>query len=257
MFRASICSLLALGLVVAAFGCAYPRRSTSLAPAPDSDTAGVTVPDDVWQLEFRSAIVPPRDRGGHAWDDENGPDPFIRLYRGDELVWESEPVHDTLAPEYGVILPKNVYLGPDEQIRIELWDADVSNHIIGVWQGRGLPPNALPDADARLMLEGGAAVTIRIHRPRAHRGVGVTLFESRGSSLRVVEIERFSPAGRAGIEVGDDIVKIGDQSIGDLDDAEAASALSLALDREAPLVVETDGQQRTVTMDRDYVWLSM
>ncbi len=256
MFRATLASLVGLGLVVAAFGCAYPRRSTSLSPAPENATS-VAVPENVWQLEFRSAHIPPRDRGGHEWDDDAGPDPFIRLYRGEELLWESEPVSDTLEPEFGVTLPKNVYMPPDEELRIELWDQDVSDHIIGTWRGRGLPPNALPDADARIMLEGGATVVMRVHRPRAHRGVGITLFEARGSALRIVEVEQFSPAGRAGIEVGDDIVKIGDKDVSDLNDAQAASALSLALDREEPLIVETDGEQRTVTMDRGFVWLSM
>ncbi len=256
MFRAVVASLVGFALVVAVAGCAYPRRSTSLSPAPPGSTS-VAVPEHVWQLEFVSAHVPPRDRGGHAWDDDGDPDPLIRLYRGDQLVWESEPKMDTLEPEFDVTLPKNVWVPPDQMLRIELWDRDVSDHIIGTWQGRGLPPNALPDADARIMLEGGATIVLRVKPPRAHRGVGITLFEARGSSLRVVEIEQFSPAGRAGIVVGDDIVKIGDKAVSELNDAQAASALSLALDRESPIVVEHEGQRRTVTMDRDFVWLSM
>jgi membrane-associated protease RseP (regulator of RpoE activity) len=217
----------------------------------------VAVPEHVWQLELRSAHIPPRDRGGHAWDDDGGPDPFIRLYRGETLVFSSSPITDDFDPEFALTLPKNVYLPPDEQIRIELWDSDVSDHIIGIWRGRGLPPNALPDADARIMLEGGATVTIRVHRPVAHRGVGITLYESRGSALHVLEVERFSPAGRAGIAVGDQIVQIGEETVSDLGDARAASALSLALDNGVPLVVETNGERRTVTIDRDFVWLTM
>ncbi len=211
----------------------------------------------MWKLEFRSGRIPPRDRSGREWDDGEGPDAFIRFYRSGELLWESEPVHDSLEPTFEATLPLNVYLPPDEPLRIELWDADVSDQIIGVWRGTGLPPNALPDADAGIMLEGGASLVFRIHTPETHRGIGITEYEVRGKSLRIVTVERFSPAGRAGLEAGDDITAIGGRSIGDYGTAAAASALSMAMDRQEPLQVVRHGQPRSVTVDRDLTWLTM
>lgn len=244
-------------LLLGGGGCAYPRRSTSISPAPGARTGTGSAPSYVWKLEFRSATIPPRDRSGHAWDDDDGPDPFIRLYRGDELLWESEAVHNSLEPSFDVSLPRNVYLPPDQSLRVELWDADASNHIIGVWRGTGLPANAIPDADARIMLDGGASVLLRVHPPETHRGIGISQYEARGKSLRVLHVERFSPAGRAGIAPGDDITAIGGTSIGDLGTAAAASALSMAMDRQTPLQIVRGGQPRSVTVDRDLTWLSM
>ncbi|MBW2462282.1 MAG: PDZ domain-containing protein, partial [Deltaproteobacteria bacterium] len=164
---------------------------------------------------------------------------------------------DSLEPTFEVTLPQNVYMPPDRPLRIELWDADVSDQIIGVWRGTGLPSNALPDADAGLMLEGGTNLIFRIHPPETHRGIGITEYEVRGNSLRIVSVERFSPAGRAGLEAGDDITAIGGRSIGDYGAAAAASALSMAMDRREPLQVVRHGQPRSVTVDRDLTWLTM
>lgn len=261
-FRADSSALrgIAVCLAVAAVGCAYPRRSTSLAPAREGST-GLNAPSHVWQLRFISATIPPRRRGGMDWDDDGSrPDPFIRLHRGTELVWESETRRDALDPAFNQTLPRNIRLPPSEELRIELWDSDggPSNDPIGVWRGQGLPPNALPDADARINLEGGAALMFRVLSPRPHRGVGIELYEVRGDELLVLEVIDSSPAGRAGIERGDRIVAIGGQAVDDMTEAQAASAISMAADRQQSLTVKKPGgQQEQVDLDRGYVWLIM
>jgi membrane-associated protease RseP (regulator of RpoE activity) len=181
----------------------------------------------------------------------------VRLYRGDTLVWESQVVENTLRPELDVTLPRNVELSPRTSIRIELWDMDVTPHIIGVWRGQGLPATALPDADAHIRLDGGADVAFRIDRPLPHRGVGIKTYEQRGDHLRVIEVEPFSPAARAGVVAGDEIVAIGGQRVEELGDARAASAISLAAERNTPLTVRRGGREETVELDHGYVWLVM
>ena len=249
-----------LCLVVLAVGCAYPRRSTSLTPAREGQT-GVNAPAHVWQMRFVSATVPPRRRGGMDWDEDGSPpDVFVRVHRGGEVVWESEVRRDALDPAFNQTLPRNIRLPPSEELRIELWDEDggPADNPIGVWRGRGLPPNALPDADARINLEGGAVLMFRVIAPRAHRGLGIELYEVRGDALHVLEVIESSPAGRAGIEPGDRIVAIGGRSVDDLDEAQSASALSMAADRQQSLtVLKPNGQQEQVDLDRGYVWLTM
>lgn len=255
-FRGAV--VLCLAVVVS--GCAYPRRSTSLTPAREGDT-GLNAPAHVWQVRFVSATIPPRRRGGMAWDEDgSGPDAFVRVYRGSEVVWESDVRPDALDPGFNQTLPRNLRVPPSEELRIELWDSDggPSDDPIGVWRGQGLPPNALPDADARVNLEGGAAVMFRVMSPRAHRGLGIELYEVRSDALRVLEVIETSPAGRAGIEPGDAIVAIGGQRVDDMNEAQAASALSMAAERSQSLTVrKPSGQEEQVDLDRGFVWLTM
>lgn len=252
--------VVALVVVAMAFGCAYPRRSTSLAPSQRGETS--TAPDFIWQIEVVEAVVPPRQRSGSNWDEDEDskPDPFVRIYRNDELVWESDVVQDSLEPRWNARLERNVRLAPENDLRIELWDRDraVGSDPIGTWRSRGLPATALPDADSRINLEGGAQVVLRLHRPQAHRGVGIQLYEVRSDSLVVLEIIEHSPAGRAGIQPGDRIVAIGDKQVTDLGEARAASELSLAADRDSRLtVLKPTGARSQVELDSGLVWLTM
>ena len=102
----------------------------------------------------------------------------------------------------------------------------------------------------------GASLRIKIERPRAHRGVGVRIVEERSDSLLVIEMEPYSPAGRAGIVVGDRIVKVGSQSVELLGGPRASSALSQSAGRGGTLTIETpEGETREVQLDQGFTWL--
>jgi len=239
--------------------CVYPRRTTSLMPVSgpvQSDTA----PADVWSLTVVGAQIPPRSRGNLAWDDHEGlPDPFVRIYRNDALVWESPTLHDTLAPTWNAELPRNFYAPAGDRLRFEIWDRDeVGADPVGIFRHLGLPPNVVTDADARILLEGGAQLSLRLGPPRAHRGVGIRLYEVRGDELVVLEVETYSPAGRAGIVPGDRIIAIGGEAVSALGPQRASSALSMAAERRSPLRVKNDrGDVREVQLDLGYTWLVM
>lgn len=252
--------LLSLTILLGSASCVYPRRTTWLTPAP-GDLRGVEMPSDLWQLRIASAEVPVTQRSGLAWDDDDGkPDVFLRLYRGGRLIWESPVQEDTIAPVWDIVLPENVLLPNDEEIRIEMWDRDdgVVQDPIGLYTRFGLPPNALPDADARIVFEGGATLGFKIERPIAHLGVGIRDYEARGSEFIVRDVEPFSPAGRAGVALGDRIIAIGGRNVSDLSDAQAASALSQAASRRESLTLRSDNnEERTAELDGGFVWLSM
>jgi len=164
-------------VVAVASGCVYPRRGTSLTPVHSERTASgaIHAPANIWRLTVVSAHVRPRMRGDLDWDDDGGlPDVFVRIYREEELVWESETIDDTLSPEWNVVLPRNLEAPTHSAMRFEVWDRDtVGGDPVGILRERGLPPTALPGAETRLLLEGGSYLTIQIDNPRPHRGVGV------------------------------------------------------------------------------------
>lgn len=259
--RLYVSSPLVLAVVLALVaGCAYPRRATSLSPVRSASAASSSSPSDVWSLTIAGATVPPQSRGALAWDGRDGlPDPFVRIYRDDVLVWESETLQDTLAPAWNATLPRNLYAPTNAMYRFEIWDRDeVGADPIGIYRHRGLPPNVVPGADARVMMENGAQLALRLAPPVAHHGLGIRLYEVRGDALEVIEVETHSPAGRAGIVAGDSIVGIGGQSVSALGSQRAPGALSMASDRREPLRVKNvRGAVREVQIDPGFTWLTM
>ncbi len=250
--------VLALGALAA---CAYPRRTTSLSPvhtASSMTTGPGGTPGDVFRFTAVSATLPQENRGATQWDDNGGlPDALLRVYRDDVLVWESRTVNDSLHPEWNEAAPRNIRFPASARIRFEVWDSDeLGGDPVGIWRGIGLPPNAEPGVDARILLEGESYVTIRLDPPQPHRGVGIRLFEVHGSDLQIVEVEPFSPAGRANLVAGDRILAIGGHTVSDLGSQRASGALSMAAERQEALrVVSAQGTERTVELDRGYVWL--
>ncbi len=238
-------------------GCAYPRRAMPMTALNGTDM-DAQAPGDVWRLEIESAQVPPRQRSGLPWDDDGtGPDPMVRIYRAGHELWQSATVHNSTHPTFDATLPHNVWLPSDAPLRIELWDDDgVSADPIGIWQGSGLPENALPNADARILLDSGATLVVRVLPPRAYRGLGVTRYEVHDDALIVLDVVPRSPAGRAGVVAGDRIVAIDGQSIASLGGARAATALATDASRpNAKLTVVHSGDTREqLVLDGGYAW---
>lgn len=240
--------------------CAFPRRTIALNEVADTRDLVLDPPADVWQFTILNAQIPPTQRSGLAWDnDGSGPDCVVRIYRGDTLVYESPRVDDSLTPEWNITLPRNLWTPSTQLMRYEVWDIDgVSADIVGIIRYNGLPPNALPDAIATLRLEGTATLQVRANLPRPYRGVGVREVEQRSDSLVVVSIVDQSPAGRAGIVVGERITKVGEYLVGDVGPERATTYLSLAAGRGQDLVVvNARGESRTVSLDRGFTWFTM
>lgn len=245
-------------LVAALAGCAYPRRTTLVHAAPPSAEPQDT-PSHLWSIRFVDAQLPEAKGEGLPWDgDGSGPDPFVRLTLDGRVVWESPVQADTLHPTWNVTLPRNVYITAQTRFRVELWDGDTAaKDPAGNIVRSGLPENALPDASAHLTLDNGATVTIVVSKPQPSQGLGVD-FEEHSDALWILSVERFSPAARVGIQVGDHVVAVGGVRIDAMTAAKAASELSLSADRAATLTVrDAKGKERQVTLERGYLWLTM
>jgi hypothetical protein len=240
-------------------GCAYQRYTTPLHTVPNPKLSSKERPAALYTFELISAEVPPTKNSGLAWDEDGSPpDPFARLFVDGRLVWESEVKSDQIKPVWHVVLPKNVAIAANSLFRLELWDYDatISADPIGQIEHRGLPDNAVPEAEARLALDNMSSVTVMVSPPRAHKGVGVSV-EARPNALKVYAVEPYSPAARAGIKVGEHIVGIGNERVSHMGPDDAVSELSLVVDRSHKLLVaDEDGKhEREVKLDDGYVWL--
>jgi hypothetical protein len=240
-------------------GCAYPRHTTPLNTASDLKVPSEQVPGGMYTFQLISATAPETKISGLPWDDDGtGPDIFVRIYVDERMVWESPVIENTNKPQWNRVLPRNVIIPRNSDFRIELWDYDtaVSADPIGRLEHRGLPMTAIPGALARLQLDSATMLIITVNPPRPHRGVGLTV-EVRPDVLKVLSVEPFSPAARAGIKSGDQIVGIGSERVKDLDEGAKMSELSLAGSKNAKLaVVDSHGKnEREAQLDGELVWL--
>lgn len=260
--RNRTCIILLALLAAAGSGCAFEQRSTTLhAVYPNRPDMVEQRPENVWSIRVLEALVPRSKQAGLQWDqDETAPDPFVRLYVDGRKVWESDVVENSHSPQWNATLPRNVLVKPDSSFRLEVWDRDspVSADPVGRLRRIGLPPLAQPDAIARLTLDTGAILTVVVSPPRAHEGVGILRYEVHQECLYVLEVEKLSPAGRAGIRKGDHITGIDGLRVSTLTATQSATRLSLAAKRGYVLDVADDrGAERKVRLDRGYIWLTM
>jgi hypothetical protein len=252
--------ILVFTLALAVTGCAYPRRTTFMHPAPLALVKVDDRPKGLWTLRVVGAELPPFKATGLPWDsDGTDPDPFVRILIDKRLVWESPVRENNRHPEWNFTLPKNVEISEDSVFRVELWDRDsaVSADPAGAMTSTGLPGTALPDATASLSLDNLGSVSIMVSAPRAQQGVGLR-FEVRPDALIVLDVEHYSPAARAGILPGERIVAIGPQRVSELGGDEATSDLSLCAERGLTLTVADKlKHERQVSLDKGFIWLVM
>ncbi len=244
--RNTFVTLVVTLLVVGA--CAYPRRATPMTPVDDTDRYA---PNETYTVKLLSAEIPPKRKGDLPWDDDGPPDAYVKIFRDGELVFESPTTYNSNNPQWNYAAQENLYLPSNANIRIELWDRDdVDSDPAGVWSDTGLPPTALPGATARLDLEGGATLAFEVSAPTAYRGTGISSYEIQPDQIVTLEVVPNSPAGRAGLAAGDRIVQIGARTIDAMTDAQATSALSLAGQEKAVLiVVSKKGERRELQLD--------
>ena len=246
---------LALWALVA---CAYPRRVISLNPASPAEGTSTDAPANVWRVTIVSAVVPPEQRSGQPWDEDSGPDVYVRVLRGDTAIFETRVLDDEPTPVWNAELPANLDFSPGAEVRFEVFEADgVATDPVGILRTRGLPASMQPGGESVLPLDAaGATLRLHVEAPRPHRGVGIREVEERSDALVVLALEANSPAGRAGLAVGDRIVRIGAESVAMLGGPRAARRLSQAAGRGTALDIETpEGETRTVELDQGYTWL--
>jgi hypothetical protein len=243
----------------ALLGCAYPRHTTPLNDAPGLKVPSEQTPGGMYAFRLISAVAPQTKISGLSWDDDGtGPDMFARIYVDERRVWESPVIENETQPTWNRVLPHNVIIPRNSEFRLELWDYDtpVSADPIGRIEHRGLPPTAIPDAMARLQLDAGTMVVIMVSAPRPHRGVGLEV-EVREDALKVLSVEPYSPAARAGVKKGDHIVAIANERVAHMEEGAKISELSLAAGRHAKLMItDSDGKnERAIQLDGELTWL--
>ncbi len=175
-------------------------------------TAGVPLdpppPEDLRWLRVLSAQVPERTRDGRTWQ-TNGKfaDPYAKVLINGREIFKTPVESNTLKPTWPDGPHGNVKIGFGDKLRVELWDANaLYDKPIGVEEIR-VTQDHLIQRELRIELDGGADMVLAFEPAHAMMGAGLW-YELRTDSCFVTRLVERSPAERAGILAGDQILKI-------------------------------------------------
>ncbi len=254
-------TLLLSFLLGAATGCAavYPEIAPPMKVPPAGRKLVPPPPPDLLYIDFISAEIPPRTRDGRPWDSLGGslPDPFAKLIVNDHEIIKTPIQSDTLKPTWPDQKRANYRVLPDSAVRLEVWDSNpLNNHPICIKNLRNFTDQVGPipvDVDC----DSGAHVQIRVEAAHGRWGLGFN-YELSASGAAVSHVFPESPAARAGLMDGDDIVEIQGKKVEQMEEGEAQSLVNANAQVGVELVVRgKDGAERHVAIKEGVVYPSV
>lgn len=238
--RAFIGAALFLGFAAGSTACTglYPSISTPLKPVPPGRELDPPPPPNVLYIAMGGVEIPNRTRDGRSWDElgSGKPDPFAIVYINDRELFRTPVESNTLSAKWPNA-PKTSYQLPrGAKMRIEIWDDNaIHKKPICRKDVEGLEDHALTGS-VDLVCEGGTEIHVIIKPAEAKFGLGFS-YEFRSEGVFVSSVMPLSPASRAGMRKGSQIMMVmgkspKGQSEGTVQswiNANAATGLDLAL----------------------------
>lgn len=211
-------------------GCAavYPAIDTPVRPAPEDAKLEPPPPERLYYVGLQGGTVPPRTRGNEPWDElgDGAPDPYVKLYLDDELLFTTSTDQDTYTPRWPDAPRKNWVIPKDAVLRVEMWNANpVNDQVICIKEVDRLHEVAL-EGPLVAECEGGASVAIELRSARPKFGLGFR-YEIRQGGAAIREVLEQSPAERAGLEEGELIDAVNGQSTRNMDAGQLQSLINV------------------------------
>lgn len=220
---------LALALTGPATGCAalFPELSTRFSDAPDLGTFDPPPPPDRYRLRVASGKVPTKTRDGRDWGNafRSLPDPYATVIVNDKELFRTTPQGDTFEPTWPDSIKGNFPLAVGDRILVQLWDSSALNDTPIGQVERTLTPDHIDAGQVLFDMNGGGEVVLEIKPAEAVWGVGFW-FELRNDSVHVTRLIDGSPASRAELKPGDEILSIDGKLLAEMPLAERRSLLA-------------------------------
>jgi hypothetical protein len=226
----SLSAIAALALSLSGLGCGavYPQLETPVRTPPAHATLTPPPPDDLVFLKFAGAVIPTRTRDGRNWDSVGGslPDAFAKLLVDGKVILETPVQSNSLTPTWPNQPRANYHLRSGASVRVELWDSNpINNHPICVADVSDLHSEVSAEEPVQIKCNSGAELKL-VAEP-AHGRLGVGLFyELRREEVVVTRVLRESPAARAGLVRGDQLLKIQGKAVKAMAEGEAQSQIN-------------------------------
>ncbi len=217
---------LVVACLSAACGVIYPELSPPVRSVPAGAQLDPPPPADLYFIAVKGAQIPERTRDGRKWDSLGGsaPDPYLVLkLEGRELL--RTPVQsNTLNPTWPGQKRANYRVPRGSRLMVELWDSNpVNNHPICVKKLSSL--EGAYQGELNFECPSGARVSLQVEPAHAKLGLGL-YYELRTKRIFVTRVLEESPARRAGLVKGQEIVTIQDRPVAELEEGAPQSLIN-------------------------------
>lgn len=216
------------GLGLLGCGAVYPQLSTPVRTPPAHVQLTPPPPEDLLFIKFAGAVIPTRTRDGRSWDSVGGslPDAFAKLYVDGKVILETPVQSNTLTPTWPEQRKANYHVRLGAAVKVELWDSNpINNHPICVADVSGLHSEVSTEGPIQLNCSSGVELSLEVDAAHSRLGVGL-FYELRREEVVVTRVLRESPAARAGLARGDQLLKIQGKVVKAMADGEAQSLIN-------------------------------
>ncbi len=245
----SILGPLGLALITGC-GAVYPEMSTPVR-APGTRRLDPPPPDDLVFLKFANAQIPTRTRDGRQWDSVGGsaPDPFAKLMIGDKEILVTPVQANTLSPTWPDQPIGNYRIPKNTPLRVELWDSNpINNHPICVEAISNILAETSEEQNLELRCDSGATIELVVQPAHAKFGLGL-YYELGTDDIRVTRVVGESPAARAKLKRGDQLLRIQGREVKGMDQETARSLINSNVSTGVTLSIRhPDGSVDDVTL---------
>jgi hypothetical protein len=232
-------------------GAVYPQLSTPIRTPPAHVKLAPPPPDDLLFVKFAGAVIPTRTRDGRNWDSVGGslPDAFAKLFVDGKVILETPVQSNTLTPTWPDQRKANYQIRTGASVKVELWDSNpINNHPICLADVSSLHAEAASEGALQITCSSGAEVSLIVDPAHPRLGVGL-FYELRRDEVVVTRVLRESPAARAGLAVGDQLLKIQGKAVASMVDGEAQSLINANAAIGVNVVVrKPDRSEREITL---------
>lgn len=238
------------GLSLAACGAVYPEISTPVRAA-GTRHLDPPPPEDLVYLKFANAQIPSHTRDGRPWDSMGGsaPDPFAKLLIDDKEILLTPVQANTLKPTWPDQKVGNHRIPHGVPVRVELWDSNaLNNHPICVETIANILAETSDEQNLELRCDSGATIEIVVQPAHAKFGLGL-YYELGTDDIHVTRVVGESPAARAKLRRGDQLLRIQGHDVKGMDAETARSLINANVSTGVTFVVRhADGSQMDVTL---------
>lgn len=246
LLRALAPSALTFSLfALAACPAVFPEVGTRVHAPPQGVTLDPPPPPELRWMKFVSARIPEKTRDGRQWGTFGKlPDPYAKLIVNDKELFRTNSQANTLTPTWPDSPHGNFKLGPDDKIRVEIWDNNPLNDLpIGIRNVGKLNDDVIMEKQLRTDLDGGGEVVLAIEPAHALWGLGLWI-EIRNDSAYVTRFLQGSPADRAGMKPGDEILSVNGKDVNKMAQGEVQSLFNAVPPKGYPVKIRHDNGAR-------------